>query len=510
MFDSLLKRLNPEKVTHLCSDLLLRFSEQFGSEETERFLTSHNITILKQTESSPAIAQSTHQGQCLPPENITKSSTHPPFFDKPIKRENPTPSIAPPIAPQHALSSDGKKKKKPDLNVLTCPRRHIAIQLYFDGLPYFGFAYQNETTSTVEKTLFDGLIRSRLIHSRETCNLTRCGRTDKGVHGFSQVISVWVRSVLPLGSPGVYPPMSEETSTQSSEQISRDIDPVPFSHSDVEASDELPYLNILNGVLPPSVRAYAFVDVDPVFNSRFHCKTRSYRYFFPKGTLDLSLMNEAAKLLEGEHDFKRFCKQDKGKTNQNTVRIVYSASVLPVSSEYIESHSSPLLSLFNMCNLQITANGFLFHQIRCIMSVLFRVGLKIHPPSIVLGLFGYLENTLPAPSSPSEQSHPPSHFAEYELADDSGLVLWDAKMVGATFLPSFDAIQKSIKELAVEISTLETRLAIKRAYMSTLWDMECRKWNGQNRAVMKFNLQEGAQLPLIINPNHRRPIRLED
>ena len=44
------------------------------------------------------------------------------------------------------------------------------------------------TGKTIESELFRALAVTRLIESRETSNYHRCGRTDKGVSAFSQII----------------------------------------------------------------------------------------------------------------------------------------------------------------------------------------------------------------------------------------------------------------------------------------------------------------------------------
>ena len=50
------------------------------------------------------------------------------------------------------------------------------------------------TGKTVESELFKALTLTKLIESRETSNYHRCGRTDKGVSAFSQVVSIDLRS----------------------------------------------------------------------------------------------------------------------------------------------------------------------------------------------------------------------------------------------------------------------------------------------------------------------------
>lgn len=59
-------------------------------------------------------------------------------------------------------------------------RRHILLKFAYLGWNYQGYILQEGIYNTVENLLFDALIRTKLIESRETSNYHRCGRTDKG------------------------------------------------------------------------------------------------------------------------------------------------------------------------------------------------------------------------------------------------------------------------------------------------------------------------------------------
>uniref|UniRef100_A0A914LH76 tRNA pseudouridine synthase n=1 Tax=Meloidogyne incognita TaxID=6306 RepID=A0A914LH76_MELIC len=119
------------------------------------------------------------------------------------------------------------------------PKRRIAIMFLYLGWEYDGLVKQENTLNTVEQTLFNALIRTKLIESEENCEWTRCGRTDKGV-------------------------------SRSSEPEQR-----------IKSTQELPYVKMLNGVLPKSVRVIAFASVDKDFSARFDCIERVYTYIFP-------------------------------------------------------------------------------------------------------------------------------------------------------------------------------------------------------------------------------------
>ncbi|KAA6400817.1 MAG: hypothetical protein EZS28_003648 [Streblomastix strix] len=206
-----------------------------------------------------------------------------------------------------------KKKKKPALNVKECNRRHIAIKLLYDGEHYSGLAIQLHTKETIEEKIFDVLQRTKLIFGgSKECFWAKCGRTDAGVSSFGQVVSLFIRSTLPLGSSNVYPPYNENETyanyvrpniqdkikSLESSQIPQP-PPVNTQLTQIDPHyDELDYIQILNGTLPPSIRALAWTDMPNNFNVRFSCDFRVYRYFFCKGNLDIDAMIHAAHLFK--------------------------------------------------------------------------------------------------------------------------------------------------------------------------------------------------------------------
>lgn len=102
--------------------------------------------------------------------------------------------------------------------------------------------------------------------------MSRCGRTDKGVSAFANVISLKVRSNLknpPENVRGMVPPNEK---------------PPPPKNKKPE--EELNYVKVLNRALPEYIRVVAWAPVDSNFSARFDCKSRSYRYFFFRGEMD--------------------------------------------------------------------------------------------------------------------------------------------------------------------------------------------------------------------------------
>lgn len=177
-----------------------------------------------------------------------------------------------------------------------CNKRHILLKFYYLGWNYNGYVVQESTDNTIEEHLFEALIKSCCIESRETSNYHRCGRTDKGVSSFSQVISIDLRSKL---NP----------------------------EDQCKLEDELPYCKILNRLLPSNIRCIAWCPASSNFSARFNCKFRTYKYFFPRGNLNIDSMDKAVKYTIGEHDFRNICKMDVANGVTNYQRKVIDAKV---------------------------------------------------------------------------------------------------------------------------------------------------------------------------------------
>lgn len=117
---------------------------------------------------------------------------------------------------------------------------------------------------------------------------------------------------------------------------------------------------------------------------RFSTKTRSYKYLFfnTNNYLNIEKMSQSAKSLEGEHDFRNFCKLDVNATHW--VRKIHSVHITPfstttsMSGEELKTPSDSAICY--VCT--IVGSGFLWHQIRCIMYLLFLVGTGKEDPSV--------------------------------------------------------------------------------------------------------------------------------
>ena len=123
---------------------------------------------------------------------------------------------------------------------------------------------------------------------------------------------------------------------------------------------EIDYCKILNANLPPNIQILAWAPCPkPDFSARFDCTSRTYKYYFPRGDLDLVKLNEAGQYLLGENDYRNFCKMDVANGVVN-----YKRRITRVEASAIKIQNSSEPSPFDMCCLTIMGRAFLWHQIR--------------------------------------------------------------------------------------------------------------------------------------------------
>ena len=407
------------------------------------------------------------------------------------------------------LNDDAKKaakKARKAFDFSRYPTRHVAFHVMYAGWSYHGFASQGAETSgvaTVEGALFAALKKTRLIApdaSWKDCDYTRCGRTDAGVSALGQIISVRVRSKIPVveGEKGDVAAEEEEDDRGVGTDGSGDSDAgddddvlvirnvgkgyVRRKKRRTRAApapppaglEELDYPAVINRALPDDVRVLGWSYVDKDYSARFDCQFRHYKYFFAAwGGLDLNKMREAGRRLEGEHDFRNFCKMDAKNVHNYRRKIMRCAIVSPGYSDHDQdvkdgnvddarndwargggangvgatglgasstSTSSSKLSPPpagvppQLCYISIKGTAFLWHQVRCIAAVLFLVGLGREDVDVV-------DRLLDLGVTPRKP--------QYEMAPDEPLLLWSSGFKPHTIDMRLSAAARTQLELHV-------------------------------------------------------------
>ena len=203
-------------------------------------------------------------------------------------------------------------------------RERVALKIGYLGTLYHGFQIQPQSVGpTIEGELFTALKNLDIIEDQASSNYSAAGRTDKGVHALSQVVS------FDTANPNVTP-------------------------------------RIINSMLPDDIWAFAIAKPPPGFNARRDAIAREYRYFLwvqPDVDMDITGMREASELFIGIHDFSNFSQPDNHEENEAGS---YSSRT-EIKRVSMEKRSSFII-------IDIEARSFLRKMVRKIVSALKMVG----------------------------------------------------------------------------------------------------------------------------------------
>ncbi|PIA25450.1 hypothetical protein AQUCO_11400015v1 [Aquilegia coerulea] len=293
------------------------------------------------------------------------------------------------------------------------PKRYVAMKIMYFGQRFYGFASQ-QVEPTIESEIFKALEKTRLlVCDKNESRYTRCGRTDKGVSSVGQVVSLLLRS------------KSGDTRVNGDHE----------KLSPEDMCGEIDYVRVLNGVLPKDIRVISWCPVRNDFHARFSCLRRTYKYLFWRGNLNLSEMEIAGMKFVGDHDFRNFCKMDAANVH-NYRRHITSFEFSRCNSR---SESDELWAM------TIIGSAFLWHQIRCMVAVLFMIGHGLELPSVI-------DELLDINRTPRKP--------QYVMAPELPLILQSCEFERLKYICSPDASQSLREHLKNEIRHYELQAAI--------------------------------------------------
>jgi len=229
------------------------------------------------------------------------------------------------------------------------------LTVAYDGTNYVG--WQRQAIGTSVQGVIEASLRE--LDGREVV-LHGAGRTDAGVHALGQVASC---------------------------ALDRAID-----------ADVL--RRALNARLPADIRVVSAQTVAPDFHARFTARAKTYRYriynadvmspferhyaWHVFGALDVDAMDDAARCLEGRHDFAAF--HTAAGTTRTTERTVASSRVRRDSHFVI---------------YEITGDGFLRHMVRAIVGTLVDIGRGRQPPEAMREVLVSRDRGRAGPTAPA-------------------------------------------------------------------------------------------------------------
>ena len=276
-----------------------------------------------------------------------------------------------------------EKKEKKEKEIDFKKTEYMAFKFMYIGKNYDGLVIQSTTHNTIEEHIFNSLKKCKFLNPSKnndelmsSSNYSRCGRTDKGVNSSGNVFALNLR----------YNPKCD-------------------------------YLKALNNILPEDIFIISSCLVDDSFDARFCCLYREYKYYFLKKNMNIHKMQEAANLLCGYHNFKNFCKVDKSDENweeKNYERRIFEIRIEKISKTGFIYPFDIDNNIINSDYYQayacvIKGSAFLWHQVRCIMQILFLIGDELEDIDLINEMLD--ENS--------------KYEFKYGLADDSNLILSD-------------------------------------------------------------------------------------
>lgn len=234
--------------------------------------------------------------------------------------------------------------------------KRVKLVVGYDGTNYCGWQIQPNGI-TIEEVLNKKL--SELLG--EEIKVIGASRTDSGVHALGNVAVFDTNTQIP----------AEKISYALNQRLPEDIT--------IQNSCEVPlefhprYCN--------SIKTYEY----KILNRKFQIPLQRLYSHFVYIPLNISAMEEAARYIVGEHDFKSFCSS---RTQvEDTIRTVYS---LTVSKEG------------EIITIRITGNGFLYNMVRIIVGTLIKVGLGVYPAEHVKEIMEERDRKAAGPKVPGK------------------------------------------------------------------------------------------------------------
>jgi tRNA pseudouridine38-40 synthase len=220
----------------------------------------------------------------------------------------------------------------------------LACQVSYLGTRFYG-SQQQESSRTVEGEFIAACRRLDLFSDWRSAGFASAGRTDRGVHAYGQVIA--------------------------------------FSTPTPDRARQA-----LNSQLPPDIWCTATAVVPDTFHPRYDARSRTYRYYFAEPSRDLAARDAAAREFMGDHNFTNFARVG----DKNPWRKILE---IRIGTEGRFTY------------LEVKAQSFLWHQVRCMATALFSAG---NGDLDAEGIRLLLSETVSRPIQP---------------APAEGLVLWD-------------------------------------------------------------------------------------
>jgi len=238
------------------------------------------------------------------------------------------------------------------------------ITLAYDGTDFVG--WQRQASGSSIQGVLEAVLRE--LDGRHV-DVIGAGRTEAGVHATGQVASF---------------------------SLERAIDARTLARA-------------VNAHLPQQIRVMSAVEAAPDFHARFDARSKTYRYriwnhhamspfdrpyaWHLVGPLDVDAMADAARRVEGAHDFAAF--QAAGSEAKTTVRTVLSSRLQAADGGLRIDCGMGAIAY------EIKGEGFLRHMVRAIVGSLVEVGRGRREPAWIDEVIASRDRTRAGPTAPA-------------------------------------------------------------------------------------------------------------
>lgn len=265
---------------------------------------------------------------------------------------------------------------------------------YFVKLSYSGAGFHGWQVQPGEESIQEALEKALSTLLRTATTVTGAGRTDTGVNAVGYI-----------------------------------------AHFD---ADNLPDAKVLtyklNAILPKQIAVLEIGPADTAFHARFDARRREYTYFLHRvkdpfidrfsymccyPALDFDMMNKAASMLCGRHDFR--CFEKTGAGSKTSLCTVFSACWEPYAPTLCAWEPFPEGEEPRYWRFRISADRFLRNMVRATVGTLIEVGRGKRSTDEFSTLI------LPEDYRPSQASERASRCAAGESVPGNALFLSDIK-----------------------------------------------------------------------------------
>lgn len=229
----------------------------------------------------------------------------------------------------------------------------ILLRVAYDGTDFHGWQVQPNM-----RTVEGEINRALQEITGENIEVIGASRTDTGVHSKGNVAVFDTESTIPADRfmYAINTKLPEDVSVIESKEVAEDFHPRKCD----------------------SVKTYEYRIYESKINDPLK-RRNSYRCQFD---LDVDKMNQAARYLIGEHDFKSFCSVHT--QAETTVRTVYDVKVYREDRDVV---------------IQVKGAGFLYNMVRIIAGSLMEVGSGKYPETHIKEVLESTDRTVAGPTA---------------------------------------------------------------------------------------------------------------